>query len=218
MRAGLDVGWPRPGVRHPPRPPPRPSTLADDSQCAARGGQEREIVLVSVPGPHAFTEAVDAVNAGADVMIFSDNVPVEQEVAAAKEAAEHTGARWSWGPDCGTAIVDGFGLGFANAVRAGPVGIVAASGHRRRSRSPRCSTWPASAGQRGAGRRWTRPVRPGRLPAPPAWRCGRLAADVGTEHVVSCPSRPTRPSRPRSAHSICEAGHVRAARAGARRI
>jgi FdrA protein len=112
---------------------PAPAATATQAQAprttasALRGdGQDRDIVLVSVPGPHAFTEAMDAVTAGTDVMIFSDNVPVEQEVTL-KEAAERTGAL-VMGPDCGTAIVDGFGLGFANSVRAGPVGIVAASG------------------------------------------------------------------------------------------
>jgi FdrA protein len=112
---------------------PAPAATATQTQAprttasALRGERQgRDIVLVSVPGPHAFTEAMDAVTAGTDVMIFSDNVSLEQEVTL-KEAAERTGAL-VMGPDCGTAIMDGFGLGFANAVRAGPVGIVAASG------------------------------------------------------------------------------------------
>ena len=84
------------------------------------------LALVSVPGPSAFVEAMDAVEAGCDVMIFSDNVPVEQEVAL-KDAAERAGVL-VMGPDCGTAMVGGLGLGFANVVRPGPVGIVAASG------------------------------------------------------------------------------------------
>jgi FdrA protein len=81
---------------------------------------------VSVPGESAFVEAMDAVDAGCDVMVFSDNVPVEQEVAL-KRAADRAGVL-VMGPDCGTAMVAGLGLGFANAVRPGPVGIVAASG------------------------------------------------------------------------------------------
>ncbi|WP_193607356.1 FdrA family protein [Nocardioides lijunqiniae] len=84
------------------------------------------VVLVSVPGPSAVVEAMDAVEAGRDVMIFSDNVPVEHELAL-KRAAEPGGVL-VMGPDCGTAIVDGVGLGFANVVSPGPVGIVAASG------------------------------------------------------------------------------------------
>ncbi|WP_235737385.1 FdrA family protein [Nocardioides alcanivorans] len=71
-------------------------------------------------------EAVDAVERGHDVMIFSDNVPLEQEVAL-KELATQLG-RLVMGPDCGTALVDGIGLGFTNTTRPGRIGIVAASG------------------------------------------------------------------------------------------
>ncbi len=69
---------------------------------------------------------MDAIEAGRDVMVFSDNVPVEQEVRL-KEAAAEQGLL-VMGPDCGTAVVGGLGLGFANVVQPGPVGLVAASG------------------------------------------------------------------------------------------
>lgn len=85
-----------------------------------------DLVLVSVPGQFAFAEASDALDCGSDVMIFSDNMPVAQEVAL-KRRATYEG-RLVLGPDCGTAVVGGAGLGFANVVRSGPVGIVAASG------------------------------------------------------------------------------------------
>ncbi|MBB3043272.1 FdrA family protein [Nocardioides soli] len=84
------------------------------------------VALVSVPGANALVEAMDAVDAGRDVMVFSDNVPVEQEVALKRAAAER--GVLVMGPDCGTAVVGGLGLGFANVVAPGPVGIVAASG------------------------------------------------------------------------------------------
>ncbi len=84
------------------------------------------LALVSVPGASAAVEAADALDAGRDVMIFSDNVPVEHEIALKKLATER--GLLVMGPDCGTAVIDGIGLGFANAVRPGPVGIVAASG------------------------------------------------------------------------------------------
>jgi FdrA protein len=84
------------------------------------------LVLVSVPGASAAVEAMDALQAGSDVMVFSDNVPVEQEVALKTYAADRD--LLVMGPDCGTAVVDGLGLGFANVVSPGPVGIVAASG------------------------------------------------------------------------------------------
>ena len=84
------------------------------------------VVLVSVPGPSAFVEAMDALEAGSDVMVFSDNVPVEQELSLKRYAAERS--LLVMGPDCGTAVLGGVGLGFANVVTPGPVGIVAASG------------------------------------------------------------------------------------------
>ena len=100
--------------------PPAPRTLAS---ALRRGGS---LALVSVPGQHAFVEAMDAIQAGVSVMLFSDNVPVEQEIVLKDAAARHDVL--VMGPDCGTAVVGGLGLGFANALRPGPVGIVAASG------------------------------------------------------------------------------------------
>ncbi|RYB92973.1 FdrA family protein [Nocardioides oleivorans] len=84
------------------------------------------VALVSVPGASATVEAMDALEAGHDVMVFSDNVPVAEEVAL-KQYATSRGAL-VMGPDCGTAVIDGVGLGFANTVRPGRIGIVAASG------------------------------------------------------------------------------------------
>lgn len=108
-----------------------PSASADlapprTTASALRGTATDAVVLVSVPGASALVEAMDAVDAGRDVMIFSDNMPVEQEVALKKAALEQ--GVLVMGPDCGTAIVGGVGLGFANSTSPGPVGIVAASG------------------------------------------------------------------------------------------
>ena len=98
-----------------------PRTTASAAAATGPG-----IALVSVPGQYAFAEAIDALNSGCDVMIFSDNVPVEQEVKLKEIAAERD--LLVMGPDCGTAIVGGVGLGFANSVRRGSIGVVAASG------------------------------------------------------------------------------------------
>jgi FdrA protein len=84
------------------------------------------LVLVSTPGRYAFLDAMDALDAGASVLLFSDNVPVHQEVRLKEVAAER--GLLVMGPDCGTAVIGGVGLGFANVVRPGPVGLVAASG------------------------------------------------------------------------------------------
>lgn len=99
---------------------PAPRTTADAIT------PDTTLVLVSTPGEHAVVEARDAIAAGVDVMVFSDNVDVADEVAL-KEAAAAAGVL-VLGPDAGTAIVGGVGLGFANVVAPGPVGIVAASG------------------------------------------------------------------------------------------
>jgi FdrA protein len=103
-----------------PWAPPPPRTVAS----ALRGGGT--LALVSVPGQHAFVEAMDAIASGASVMLFSDNVPVDQEILLKDEAARR--GVLVMGPDAGTAAVGGLGLGFANALRPGPVGMVAASG------------------------------------------------------------------------------------------
>jgi FdrA protein len=84
------------------------------------------LAIVSVPGTYAVAEAADAIAAGRSVLVFSDGIPVEHEVAL-KRAAHDAGVL-VMGPDCGTAIVSGVALGFANVVRPGPVGLVAASG------------------------------------------------------------------------------------------
>jgi FdrA protein len=93
--------------------------------AAARAGGAG-LALISVPGRYAFAEAMDALDAGCDVMIFSDNVPVEQEIMLKDHAAQRD--LIVMGPDCGTAIVGGIGLGFSHTLAAGPVGLVAASG------------------------------------------------------------------------------------------
>ncbi|HVN11458.1 MAG TPA: hypothetical protein VMT69_05155, partial [Kineosporiaceae bacterium] len=93
--------------------------------AAARAGGAT-LALISVPGQHAFPEAMDALEAGIDVLVFSDNVPLDAEVRL-KAEAERRGLL-VMGPDCGTALVHGVGLGFANVVRPGPVSLVAASG------------------------------------------------------------------------------------------
>jgi FdrA protein len=101
--------------------PPAPVTVR-----AAAARTHATVALISTPGQYAFADALDAVEAGLHTMVFSDNVPVEQEVAL-KDRAGSTGVL-VMGPDCGTAVLGGVGLGFANVVRPGPVGLVAASG------------------------------------------------------------------------------------------
>jgi FdrA protein len=83
-------------------------------------------VLISVPGRYAAGVSRQALRLGKNVFLYSDNVSLEEEVSLKQMAAER--GLLVMGPDCGTAIVNGVGLGFANKVRRGPIGLVAASG------------------------------------------------------------------------------------------
>jgi FdrA protein len=83
-------------------------------------------VLVSVPGRYAASVARDALCLGRHVFLYSDNVSLEEEIAL-KQIAQEKGLI-VMGPDCGTAIINGTGLGFANRVRRGRIGLVGAAG------------------------------------------------------------------------------------------
>jgi len=87
---------------------------------------DSNLVIISVPGEYAAREARKALKRGLHVMLFSDNVPVEDEIELKKMATEKE--LLLMGPDCGTSIINGAPLAFANVVSRGPVGIVAASG------------------------------------------------------------------------------------------
>ena len=87
---------------------------------------QANLALISVPGEYAAAEAMKALRLGLNVMLFSDNVSLADEVSLKKYARERK--LLVMGPDCGTAIVDGIPLGFANAVRRGAIGVVGASG------------------------------------------------------------------------------------------
>lgn len=98
---------------------PTPRSLLEAAPAA-------NLALISVPGQYAAAEALKALKAGLHVHLFSDNVPVEDEISLKRFAAER--GLLVMGPDAGTAIVSGVPLAFANATRRGRVGVVAASG------------------------------------------------------------------------------------------
>lgn len=100
----------------------RPRTLAS----ALRQRPDANLCLISIPGPYVRREAEAALEAGLHCMVFSDNVSLEDEIRL-KTLADERGLL-VMGPDCGTAILGGKALAFANAVSTGPVGIVGASG------------------------------------------------------------------------------------------
>src|SRR5205823_14950643 len=95
-------------------------------QMAVARDPAHNFALISVPGDYAAAEAMKALRLGMDVMLFSDNVPSEREVALKTYARDHN--LMVMGPDCGTAIINGVPLGFANVIRRGPIGVVGASG------------------------------------------------------------------------------------------
>ena len=83
-------------------------------------------VIVSVAGRYAGGVTREALRLGKHVHLFSDNVSIEEEIELKKEAREL--GLLVMGPDCGTAMIGGMGLAFANKIRLGPIGIVAAAG------------------------------------------------------------------------------------------
>ncbi len=87
---------------------------------------DANLVVISVPGAHAAREAHVALDAGMNVFLFSDHVTVEDELALKRKASAQN--LLVMGPDCGTAILAGVGVGFANVVRRGPIGVIASSG------------------------------------------------------------------------------------------
>jgi FdrA protein len=95
-------------------------------QMAVARDPTHNFALISVPGDYAAAEAMKALRLGMHVMLFSDNVSAESELALKTYARAHD--LMVMGPDCGTAIVNGVPLGFANVVRRGQVGVVGASG------------------------------------------------------------------------------------------
>ena len=100
----------------------RPRSLAS----ALKQLPEARWVSISNPGRYAAAVAEEALDAGRNVFLYSDNVPITQEVALKRKAQEK--GLLVMGPDCGTAVLGGIGLGFANRVRRGDIGLVGASG------------------------------------------------------------------------------------------
>jgi succinyl-CoA synthetase alpha subunit len=104
----------------PKREPPRSIEMALEAAPGA------SLALISTPGDYAAAEAEKALRLGLNVMMFSDNVPARDEIALKQYARAHN--LMVMGPDCGTAILNGVPLGFANVVRRGAIGVVGASG------------------------------------------------------------------------------------------
>lgn len=99
-----------------------PRSIAD----AVATRPDSSVAVISVPGAHAAREARGALRQGLHVFLFSSNVSLEDERSLKLEARERR--LIVMGPDCGTGWLAGAGLGFANAVRRGPIGIAGSTG------------------------------------------------------------------------------------------
>ena len=102
------------------RMPPRSLQMGLEESPAAN------LALISTPGEYAAAEAIKALRLGLNAMLFSDNVELRDEIGLKRFAKGRD--LLVMGPDCGTAIINGIPLGFANAVRRGAIGVVGASG------------------------------------------------------------------------------------------
>lgn len=110
-------------------------------RARALAAVDATLAIISTPGRYAAAEALKALRLGMSAFVFSDNVPIEQEVALKREA--HERGLLVMGPDCGTAIVAGVPLGFANQVRRGDIGLIGASGTGLQQVSSLIDRWGA---------------------------------------------------------------------------
>ena len=147
------------------------------------------LALISVPGHFAPAEARKALALGLNVMIFSDNVPIEEETALKREGRER--GLLVMGPDCGTAIIGGLPLAFANVVPRGDIGIIGASGTGIQEVS--CLIARAQGGISHAIGTGGRDLKAEVGAITTLMAIDALDADPGTKHVVLV-SKPPAPS------------------------
>lgn len=100
----------------------KPATLG----TALKQESDANLVIISVPGEYAYEESKKAIENNCHVMLFSDNMPIEEEIML-KDLALEKGLLMM-GPDCGTAIINNIPLAFGNVIRKGNIGVVGASG------------------------------------------------------------------------------------------
>ena len=149
---------------------------------------EGDVAVISVPGEYAALEAHKALGADMDVLLFSDGVSIEDEVAMKQRA--HELGHLVMGPGAGTAIIDGVALGFANVVARGSVGVVAAAGTGAQEVTVLLDRAGAGTSRcYGTGGRDLKDAV-GAITALDA--IARLAADEGTD-VILCVSKPPSP-------------------------
>lgn len=163
----------------------RPRTL----DSALRQVPDANLVSISLPGAYVRTEAMAALRRNLNLFIFSDNVPLEDEIALKQEAV--TRGLFCMGPDQGTAYLGGVGIGFANLVTRGRIGCVSASGTGLQTVAARLDALGQgiSHGIGVGGRDLSQAVGG----AMTLFALDALAADPGTEAIVLV-SKPPHPS------------------------
>ena len=177
----------------------RPATIG----AALRQAPESNLAIVSLPGRFAAREARRALQAGLHVMLFSDSVPVEEEVSLKRLAVEK--GLLMMGPDCGTAIVNGHPVCFANVVPRGPIGIVAASGTGLQEVA--CAIAKAGSGVSQALGTGGRDLREEAVGGMMTLHCIRaLADDAGTEVIVVISKPPSASLTPRVIEALKRSG------------
>jgi succinyl-CoA synthetase alpha subunit len=124
IAAGADAWLSRESTAGPgaDRSTPEPRSVAE----AVSRRPDSTVAVISVPGAHAAREARAALRQGLHVFLFSSDVSVEDERSLKVEAQRR--GLIVMGPDCGTGFLGGAGIGFANAVRRGPIGVVGSTG------------------------------------------------------------------------------------------
>lgn len=162
----------------------RPRSLA----TAARMLPTAHWVLISVPGRYAADVARTALDAGKNIFLYSDNVSLEDELILKRQARD--AGLLLMGPDCGTAIINGVGLGFANRVRQGAIGLIGASGTGLQAITSRIHALGAGVSQAiGTGGRDLSP-EVGGITALQALDLLRRDADTAVIVLVSKPPAP----------------------------
>jgi FdrA protein len=124
--AALTIGESALTSSDPPRGTSEQREVPHSLRDAVRAQPASNVAVISVPGDYAALAAYQALSADLHVLLFSDNVSVDKEVALKDHALSR--GRLLMGPGAGTALLGGVGLGFANVVTPGPVGVVAAAG------------------------------------------------------------------------------------------
>ncbi|HKJ86841.1 MAG TPA: acyl-CoA synthetase FdrA, partial [Spirochaetia bacterium] len=164
----------------------RPGSFA----AARRARPDANLAIISLPGQFAAREARKALTEGMHVMMFSDNVSLDEEVSLKQLAVEK--GLLMMGPDCGTAIINGEPICFANVVPRGPIGIVAASGTGLQEVS--CAIAKAGSGVSQALGTGGRDIKEEAVGGLMMVQCIEALADDPQTEVIAVVSKPPKPS------------------------